>query len=159
MLFVDEERLERVVGRHRRPPGAATTVVVQRGPGAARSTGAPSRSRVRTVDFNEFVGEIDRDATPPDVDIATDDDVTMFYTSGTTGQPKGAVGTHRNAISNLMNLFFAGYARSAALRAAPPDPAGRASQSAGLLSVPLFHATGCLASMITNTARRRQARA
>ena len=40
--------------------------------------------------------------------IATDDDVTMFYTSGTTGHPKGAVGTHRNAISNLMNLFFAG---------------------------------------------------
>ena len=32
----------------------------------------------------------------------------MFYTSGTTGQPKGAVGTHRNANSNLMNLFFAG---------------------------------------------------
>ena len=32
----------------------------------------------------------------------------MFYTSGTTGHPKGAVGTHRNAITNLMNLFFVG---------------------------------------------------
>jgi long-subunit acyl-CoA synthetase (AMP-forming) len=30
----------------------------------------------------------------------------MFYTSGTTGHPKGAVGTHRNAITNFMNLFF-----------------------------------------------------
>ena len=32
----------------------------------------------------------------------------MFYTSGTTGFPKGAVGTHRNAITNLMNMFFIG---------------------------------------------------
>ena len=28
--------------------------------------------------------------------IAPDDDATIFYTSGTTGKPKGALGTHRN---------------------------------------------------------------
>ena len=75
----------------------------------------------------------------------------MFYTSGTTGHPKGAVGTHRNAVTNLMNLFFVG--QRAVLRApADDEPAGASTPNAGLLSVPLFHATGCLASMITATA-------
>ena len=49
---------------------------------------------------------------------------TMFYTSGTTGHPKGAVGTHRNAITNLMNLFFVGSACHHALRR-PPTTTGR----------------------------------
>jgi long-chain acyl-CoA synthetase len=77
----------------------------------------------------------------------------MFYTSGTTGRPKGAVGTHRNACTNLMNLFFTG-ARNNLRYPAPtvdgaPAPATRGSS---LLSVPLFHATGCLATMTVNTA-------
>ena len=35
------------------------------------------------------------------VSIEPDDDVCVFYTSGTTGHPKGAVLTHRGAVSNL----------------------------------------------------------
>jgi long-chain acyl-CoA synthetase len=84
----------------------------------------------------------------PDVAIKTDDDVTIFYTSGTTGRPKGAVISHRNIISNVLNSASA-QARSYLRRGEPvptPDPAQ--AQKAFLVSVPLFHATGCFAIMI-----------
>ncbi|HWT51347.1 MAG TPA: AMP-binding protein, partial [Caulobacter sp.] len=37
----------------------------------------------------------------PTTPLAPDDDATIFYTSGTTGKPKGAIGTHRNVNSNI----------------------------------------------------------
>jgi long-chain acyl-CoA synthetase len=76
----------------------------------------------------------------------------MFYTSGTTGHPKGAVGTHRNAVTNLMNLFFVGQRATLRFGVGNLDDKGESIPNAGLLSVPLFHATGCLATMITATA-------
>jgi len=57
------------------------------------------------VSFPDFVGEPAAAVVPPDVELLPEDDATIFYTSGTTGKPKGAVGTHRNTCSNLMNLF------------------------------------------------------
>jgi long-chain acyl-CoA synthetase len=81
----------------------------------------------------------------PDVDIAPDDPATIFYTSGTTGKPKGAIGTHRNINSNIMAA--GSVAARALLRRgeAPPAPDPSAPQRCILLSVPFFHATGCFA--------------
>jgi long-chain acyl-CoA synthetase len=87
-------------------------------------------------------------AALPEVGLDPDDDATIFYTSGTTGKPKGAVNTHRNIISNIFNALSA-QARAALRRGqtpSPPDPT--APQKAVLISVPFFHATGCFAVMI-----------
>ena len=84
----------------------------------------------------------------PAVPLAPDDDVTIFYTSGTTGHPKGAVISHRNIISNIFN-GLAAQARAFLRRGEmPPAPDPSAPQRAMLISVPFFHATGCFAVMI-----------
>ena len=67
---------------------------------------------------------------PPEVDIDPEDDATIFYTSGTTGRPKGAVGTQRNCCTNLMNIFFVG--ARAMTRAVPtPVPPGTRAAAVG----------------------------
>jgi long-chain acyl-CoA synthetase len=150
IVFVDEERLERL-----RPLlddlSELTTVIVMGGDdGVAARLGEPHH-RVRIASYDEVLGTVDPMATPPDVAIDADDDVTMFYTSGTTGRPKGAVGTHRNAITNLMNMFYV--AQRYTLRFGTQDVnVEAAGPNAYLLNVPLFHATGCLSVMIPNTA-------
>jgi long-chain acyl-CoA synthetase len=86
--------------------------------------------------------------SPPDAPMAPDDDVSIFYTSGTTGHPKGAVVSHRNIISNMFNAASA-QARAFLRRGeAPPQPDPAAPQKSYLVSVPFFHATGCFAVMI-----------
>jgi long-chain acyl-CoA synthetase len=85
---------------------------------------------------------------PPDIPAKPDDDATIFYTSGTTGLPKGAVISHRNIISNMFNSASA-QARAFLRRGeAPPQPDPNGPQKAFLISVPFFHATGCFAIMI-----------
>ncbi len=85
------------------------------------------------------------DQALPDVDIQPDDDATIFYTSGTTGRPKGALATHRGVNSNIMAAVVIGARAFLRRGETPPQPDPAAPQSAALLSVPFFHATGCIA--------------
>ena len=72
-------------------------------------------------------------------DAGPDDAAAIFYTSGTTGFPKGAVTTHANFLSNcetcrrILNLTGADE---------PPRT---------LISVPLFHVTGCNSQLLFAT--------
>ena len=96
-------------------------------------------------------------ATPgvlPDQTVAPDDDACIFYTSGTTGRPKGAQLTHRGCVSNIMNIAFFGNlgTLTTALvdKVAPPNPEDAVPIS-GLITTPLFHVTAnnCLAQAAT----------
>ncbi len=80
----------------------------------------------------------------PSVALEPEDDATIFYTSGTTGNPKGALGTHRNLTTNIFSSAYA--AARACLRRgeAPPAP----TPKVGLTVVPLFHVTACSAGMM-----------
>jgi long-chain acyl-CoA synthetase len=78
-----------------------------------------------------------------DCDVQPDDAATIFYTSGTTGKPKGALASHRNITSNVMAAGI-GAARAFLRRGEmPPAPDPSGPQRSILLSVPFFHATGC----------------
>ncbi|HEY4125087.1 MAG TPA: class I adenylate-forming enzyme family protein, partial [Rhizomicrobium sp.] len=94
------------------------------------------------------------DKALPDPGLTPDDDATIFYTSGTTGKPKGAVGTHRNIATNLVNTSFRA-ARAAVRRGDPPPPLENPSvQRCLLLPVPLFHVTGFHSALIPAMANR-----
>jgi len=101
--------------------------------------------------LEDVIGKPAQDATPPEVALDPDDDATIFYTSGTTGKPKGALGTHRNVCSNLVSAFFA-MARGALRSGEEFPPPDDRPQRAQLISVPFFHATGCHSILVASTA-------
>lgn len=83
------------------------------------------------------------DPTPmPQIAIDPDSDACIFYTSGTTGNPKGAQLTHRGCTTNIWSLMFAAaLQRVLAVQkglieadAEPPIPSA-------LVTTPLFHVT------------------
>jgi long-chain acyl-CoA synthetase len=88
------------------------------------------------------------DSTPlPEVELEPEDDATIFYTSGTTGKPKGALGTHRAIVTNILTSGFAA-ARAFVRRGEPVPALDPDLQRVGLLVVPMFHVTGCNASLV-----------
>jgi long-chain acyl-CoA synthetase len=148
VLIADGERWERIAPHAKACP-AVEKIYLCRAP-------APTQD-ARIVKLEDVVGVPNAwaklpEGTLPEVALAGDDDVTIFYTSGTTGKPKGAVITHRNIISNFANAAAAN-ARSFLRRGEmPPAPDPTLPRKAVLLSVPFFHATGCFAVMIPGMA-------
>jgi long-chain acyl-CoA synthetase len=69
--------------------------------------------------------------------LSHDDLAAIFYTSGTTGFPKGAMTSHGNFLTNSEN----------ALRVNPLDRS-EGPEISTLVSVPLFHVTGCNSQLI-----------
>jgi len=83
-------------------------------------------------------GERLPDARPVTVEDQTPGDLAaIFYTSGTTGFPKGAMTSHANFLTNVEN----------AIRCVGIDRSEGPSL-ATLINVPLFHVTGCNSQLL-----------
>jgi acyl-CoA synthetase (AMP-forming)/AMP-acid ligase II len=80
---------------------------------------------------------------PPRVDdgLGHDDLAAIFYTSGTTGFPKGAMTTQENFLSNI----------ETASRVIGLD-SSQGPELRNLISVPLFHVTGCNSQLLVQLA-------
>ena len=143
VLVCDEERAERL--RPYSDEGLETIVVVR----------ARHPLHERELSWSDAVGDPAAGIAPPDIELVADDDATIFYTSGTTGFPKGALGTHRNICQNVMSLAF-GFMFAAERKGDGGGDAAAlvesASEMATMLSVPLFHVTGCHAMMLSAVA-------
>ncbi|MBB5784072.1 class I adenylate-forming enzyme family protein [Nonomuraea jabiensis] len=97
--------------------------------------------------FDDVLGEVAADVTLPAVELAPEDPATIFYTSGTTGSPKGALGSHRNLGQSPMTVAF-GLMRAVAM-AGKDVAAAAGTRRVTLLTVPLFHVTGCFSALTT----------
>ncbi len=93
--------------------------------------------------WDDLVDGLSAPAELPDAAIDPDDDATIFYTSGTTGFPKGAQLTHRGSVTNLMNLAFMAALGTAAASALHGDEAPEPTRAVSLAPTPLFHVTAC----------------
>ena len=103
---------------------------------------APAQALEAVIGTPARYGDLAALPLPP-CPIAPDDPATIFYTSGTTGLPKGALGSHRNILTSTHSNTFAGQ-RAMLRRGEEPQTSVRTV----MLVVPLFHVTGCHATMI-----------
>ena len=153
VLIANDERLERVLPILDDLRAGAPLAVI-----AVRSDRPLPADAAR---WDDVVVPADAPAGLPEADIDPDDDVTIFYTSGTTGPPKGAQLTHRGSVHNLLHLvFWSTVTASAAAKEAATDPGGTATapgeaavdadaappgsrQAVFMAPTPLFHVTAC----------------
>jgi long-chain acyl-CoA synthetase len=124
VLIADQERLDRLAA-HFGKLALQETIVV--------------RAPVPAGKFRALADIVKSGAALPDADVVPEDHSTILYTSGTTGRSKGAVATHRNHVTNIMNTLLGGAAGRILTGAPTPPPE---FQLGALQTFPFFHIGG-----------------
>jgi long-chain acyl-CoA synthetase len=144
--FIDHERWDRFIPSRN---------LLELGVGIARPQGPLPTDVMSMADMMEPADDEDF----PAIDIDTDSDALIMYTSGSTDRPKGVVLTHRSIVNALLNFACIGTigalasdieeARQAVIQwlnggaASMDDPiAARFPREQLLVNVPFFHVSG-----------------
>jgi long-chain acyl-CoA synthetase len=142
VLVADRKRFERIADRLDEAPDLAHVFLIGADPAdIAGVTGSAKLHR-----FDELTTT--PAAAPPAAEIAEDDTAVIFYTSGTTGKPKGAMSTHRSMIANLQNTIYMTVAGAMASPSGDSVLGSSSSPTVSLLTSPLFHVSGCHSGLV-----------
>jgi len=138
ILFADAERSAAIAPHRAELPALECLVTVR--PSGELPAGDLPWSALAPASTNEV--------PLPEAVLDPEDAAAIYYTSGTTGRPKGALLTHRNLCVNQVTGVY--------LRARTEFRYGRTpqlptEQMGQLISVPLFHVTGSIAMLIGST--------
>lgn len=141
VLVADARRFERIAEHLDELPGLERVYLADADP-------ADFGVHPKVHRFDELTA--DPTAEWPDTPLDEPDHAVIFYTSGTTGRPKGAISTHRSMVANLQNTVYNSVAGAlAGAGGALPDQPG--AQPVALLTSPLFHVSGCHSGLVVGT--------
>ena len=132
VVFADDERIQQL----RKTNGCAGSLDVI----SVRSANGEEQGAI------PLESVLDDSQTMPEAEIHPDENMTILYTSGTTGTPKGAVSSHR-AILNAL-LGFSARAQVSEIMEPSKTDSSESVQNAFMLCVPLFHVTGLIPVML-----------
>ena len=120
-------------------------------PRAKRIEGVCGTCKLVTLPIEKHLGEalaplLDSAADADLPDVTPDDDATLLFTSGSTGEAKGALSTHRAVITGVYT-----YATGLMVLLGLLTEEGRApATKRTLINVPLFHVTGEVPVMLNS---------
>ena len=146
VLIADQDRLDRFLPHRSAAPDCQIVCVRPEG---ELPEGVTSWSELR-----------EHDGSLPEVSVEPLSDACIFYTSGTTGKPKGAQLTHLGCVNQIFSLAFSNLAYAAASNRvasalkdaeAATEEAPAPPQLSVLVVTPLFHVTAnnCVAHSAT----------
>lgn len=108
----------------------------------------PDHPKQGESEYEQLLGAALGQAMPDTGPVDPEAPIQIMYTSGTTGKPKGAVSSHRNICQALMAFEYHAYCSVMANPEAMNHMMNSGVAPCTLLSVPLFHVSGCYAAFL-----------